>query len=193
MTKKKARFFSQPKNLSEKIEQFIFARDEYIKQGRQFVSLDETSFGRNSKSAFGYCRKGTPLRIVKNSSRPNVNISSLVVISNSTIIKHQEIKGSYNSEKCACFIESLNCSKGTVILLDNVSFHHSKIVSNVASAKEYTLLFTPPYSPWFNPIEGIFSIVKRHFYKGNSIENSFDIVTSNHCKAFFQESFSLKN
>ena len=58
-------------------------------------------------------------------------------------------------------------------MLDNVSFHHSKVCKEVAYAKGYDLLFVPPYYPWFNPIEGIFSVVKRSFYKGATIQQAF--------------------
>lgn len=50
-TKKKARFFSKPNNLEEKTKAFLLLRDYYKNQNRLFVSLDETSFGRNTKSA----------------------------------------------------------------------------------------------------------------------------------------------
>ena len=35
------------------------------------------------------------------------------------------------------------------------------------------LLFTPPYSPWFNPIEACFSIVKRSYYRGSSVDQAY--------------------
>lgn len=53
-SRKKARFFSSPSNLQSKIEDFILKRDTYRSQGRLFLSLDETSFGRNGKSLSGY-------------------------------------------------------------------------------------------------------------------------------------------
>jgi transposase len=88
------------------------------------------------------------------------------------------------------FLEALDLPQNTVILLDNVRFHHSKVCKEVAIRKGFELLYVPPYSPWFNPIEGIFSIVKREFYKGSSIDASFDKVTESHCNAFFQKSLN---
>lgn len=85
LSRKKARFFTQPKNLKEKTEKFISLRDEYVKENRHSVSMDETSFGRNSKTAYGYSAKGDPLRIQKKSSCQTHNISSLVVASKSSI------------------------------------------------------------------------------------------------------------
>ena len=56
-------------------------------------------------------------------------------------------------------------SPGTVILLDNHSMHKTKEVREAAENKGYTLLYTPPYSPEFNPIELAFGITKSIFYK----------------------------
>jgi hypothetical protein len=42
----------------------------------------------------------------------------------------------------------------------------------------------------FNPIEGVFSIVKRHYYKFLDISRSFDQVTVSHINAFLKHSLS---
>jgi transposase len=68
-----------------------------------------------------------------------------------------------------------------------VAFHHSRIVKEVAKRKGFVLMFVPHYSPWFNPIEGIFSRVKREFYKHGDIKKSFDAVNNYHCHSFFKK------
>ncbi len=55
---------------------------------------------------------------------------------------------------------SFDLPAGTVLLLDNVSFHHSKVVKEYAISQGLVLLYVPPYSPWFNSVEGVFSIAK---------------------------------
>lgn len=179
---KKAKLFSVPKNLEEKTSSFIEQREIYKLQGRSFISIDETSFGRNGKDTKGYCLRGKQLKVQR--SNPNrITISSLVAISDSKIIHRQEVKGSFNSELFSKFILDIALPQGTVILLDNVSFHHSLIVREAAKSKGFELLYTPPYSPWFNPIEGVFSIVKRNFYQLGCINTAFDSVNEKHCKA----------
>jgi transposase len=74
--------------------------------------------------------------------------------------------------------------------MDNVAFHHSKIIKELIHKKGWEYLYTPPYSPVFNPIEGVFSIVKRHYSKCMDIVSSFNIVTNTHIKAFFKHSFN---
>jgi len=191
MSRKKARFFSRPSNLGDKTKAFVETRDSFKSQGRYFVSLDETSFGRNGNVQYGYAPIGQQLRIKRNVPRMTT-VSSLVVVSDSNIVKREEVTGSFNSERFATFLDTLDLPHGTVIMLDNVAFHHSKIAKAAADRKGFELLFTPPYSPWFNPIEEVFSIVKRSFYKHWSIKDAFESVNIMHCAAFFKHAFSFK-
>lgn len=186
-SKKKARFFSSPNGLEEKVLAFKIRRKAFIDEGRQFFSLDETSFGRNGSDIRGYAPRGQLLAL-KRSQPSRVTVSSLVIVSNTGIVKHQEVVGSFNTTLFCQFLESLELPSGSIILLDNVRFHHSILAKEVAIRKGWELLFTPPYSPWFNPIEGIFSIVKREYCKYGDILKSFQSVTHDHCKAFFNKS-----
>jgi len=51
---------------------------------------------------------------------------------------------------------------GQIVLLDNLSSHKSATVEQVVAERGCTLLFLPPYSPDFSPIEMAFSKVKQH-------------------------------
>ena len=188
LSRKKARFFSKPKDLEAKTRLFLEQREMFLERNYPFVSLDETSFGRNIKGSYGYAPIGKQLRIQKNSPRVTT-ISSLAIASSEKVIARKETQGSFNTELFCDFLENLDLEENTVILLDNVSFHHSRKVKELAESKNWNLLFVPPYSPWFNPIEGIFSIVKRSYYKDGSISLGYQKVTKDHCFAFFKKSF----
>lgn len=191
LTKKKARFFSEPKDLNIKIHYFVEQRQRFIDLGYDFYSLDETSFGRNVKHMLGYNEKGKQLRISR--SQPRITTKSFMVIATKDkIVKKHGKNGSFRSQDFVDFIDSMHFKKPSVIMLDNVSFHHTKSILPICQVKGIHLLYTPPYCPRFNPIEGIFSIVKRKYYQGSSIENSFDSVTSKHCESFFRFSLSQK-
>ena len=60
--------------------------------------------------------------------------------------------------------------------MDNVRFHHSKDVLEYFKSRNIDILFVPPYSPWFNPIENAFSLIKKHFYKHGKINEAFEYV-----------------
>jgi transposase len=51
--------------------------------------------------------------------------------------------------------------KGVTIIMDNASFHRKKKLRNLARRHGMKLLFLPPYSPDFNPIEHTWANMKR--------------------------------
>jgi len=55
--------------------------------------------------------------------------------------------------------------KGCTVILDNATFHREKFLRKIARGKA-RLLFLPPYSPDYNPIEKTWANMKR-FLKNN--------------------------
>ena len=49
---------------------------------------------------------------------------------------------------------------GQVVVLDNLSVHKAARIRQALEARHCTLLFLPPYSPDFTPIEQAFSKIK---------------------------------
>jgi len=191
MSRKKARFFSVPHDLERKTLEFVEARDHFLKKGHQFFSIDETSFGRNIKDVSGYSLRGKQLRIPR--AKPHVTTSSSIAIINTDkIVCHKEQNGSFNTSSFLDFLTSCDLPTGSVLLMDNVAFHHAKVIKEYAKTIGIHLLYTPPYSPWFNPIEGVFSIIKRSFYTGKSIQEAYSGVTKQHCAAFMAKSLQWK-
>jgi transposase len=99
-------------------------------------------------------------------------------------------KGSTNTTAFLAFLQSFDIPKNTVLLMDNVSFHHSKVISEYVKSVGAFILFTPPYSPWFNPIEMCFSIVKKHFREQYSIPECFAKLETRHFEAFYNKSIN---
>jgi transposase len=158
-----------------------------LKQGKTFLSIDETSFGRNGFELKGYSEIGKKLFVRKNV--PRMTTTSVIACASSTgWINTQSSQKANNTESFLKFLQSLNLGPDMVVLLDNVSFHHSKAVKDFLASKFIQVLYTPPYSPWFNPIELCFSSVKRHFRKNQDIEQAFVSVQSEHFGRFFQKS-----
>ena len=52
-------------------------------------------------------------------------------------------------------------SENTVIIMDNASFHRKDALYKIASRHGVGLLFLPPYSPDFNPIECAWANFKK--------------------------------
>ena len=51
------------------------------------------------------------------------------------------------------------------IYMDNLGFHKSKATKKVLIDQRFEYVFNPPYSPFANPIEECFSVVKREYKK----------------------------
>ena len=49
--------------------------------------------------------------------------------------------------------------------MDNLSVHKAKSVQKLLKEQRFKVIFNPPYSPWGNPIEECFSVVKRDYRK----------------------------
>ena len=64
--------------------------------------------------------------------------------------------------------------KGTVIVMDNASFHSKKRLFSAAQNAGYKLIFLPPYSPELNPIEKFWAWLKRFLRKILHSSLSFD-------------------
>lgn len=152
---------------------------------KDIISIDETYFYNNMTNNYGWSKKGskitTYLPVKKN------KLSVLVAISDSKIIKSQIFSKNVSSSDFITFIKNLNV-KNKYLLMDNVSFHKSKEIRDTVKNNNNLLLFIPPYSPEFNPIELFFSNLKRKckkdYYKiidlkkylTGLFENSFDVL-----------------
>jgi transposase len=74
------------------------------------------------------------------------------------------VDGAINAEVFQAFIEQVlvpQLQAGDVVILDNLSSHKGTRTRQLIEAAGATLLFLPPYSPDFNPIEMIFSKIKQ--------------------------------
>lgn len=60
---------------------------------------------------------------------------------------------------------------GMVVVIDNASFHKSKKIIELIEAVDCRVLFLPPYSPEFNPIEHFWAHIK------NAIRKAAETIT----------------
>jgi len=180
--------FLNKDTLNTKINLFKHEFSKLI-NNNNFVFIDEVGFNDSIKPIYSWSEKGKKLYIdhkINTKSRNNKSVCSY--ITNEGKISYCVSNIPYNKNILLEYMKTFNFPKNTIIIMDNVSFHHSKIIKNYVETKNWKLLYIPPYSPDFNPIENIFSKIKNHYRKYKNIENSFDIITKsdiinciNHC------------
>ncbi len=68
--------------------------------------------------------------------------------------------------------------KNKYILHDNARIHHYTKLKKYCSDNKINLIYTPPYSPEFNPIELVFSEIKTIFRKLEHKKLETDIIIS---------------
>ncbi len=85
-------------------------------------------------------------------------------------------------------------AKGDIVVMDNLPAHKVTGVRHAIEAAGATLLYLPPYSPDFNPIEMAFSKLKAILRKAAArtvddlwdvIAQSLDEFTPNQCRNYF--------
>jgi transposase len=73
------------------------------------------------------------------------------------------VEGSINREAFEAYVEQVLAATlcpGQIVVMDNLSAHKGKRVREIIEKRGCVLLYLPPYSPDFNPIEEAFSKVK---------------------------------
>ena len=61
-----------------------------------------------------------------------------------------------------------------VVVMDNASFHRKAQLISVAQKYGFRLIFLPPYSPEYNPIENFWARLKRRLRSSLVSYKSFD-------------------
>lgn len=157
------------------------------------IAIDETCFYLNDSRRRGWGPKGSRVRKAKMNSR--IKVSMVLAIGRAGVVASETIYGNFNTASFADFLKRL--PTGRRLVMDNVAFHKAKAVRVVASSMNNTLVFTPPYCPWFNPTEYAFSVAKTKFRSDAVLadiqtsglaafaDSALTAVTPDKCDAFF--------
>ena len=157
---------------------FQKAFQEHRLQNARFCSIDESGFDQREVSVYGYSPKGKPAIVQYAPCFSRKRTSIVMCIDDSGKVQHMKTTSRVDSNTFARFVRSLDLPIGTVVLLDNASIHKTKEVMVAFESMGLKSLFIPPYSPEFNPIENIFGVMKKRFYKMRYSDITFDVDRS---------------
>jgi transposase len=163
----------------------------------QIVFIDETGINTKMARLRGRCRKGC--RMVASIPHGHWNTTTFIAgLRCNALTAPWVIEGAMDRDAFEDYIETQlapTLNKGDVVVLDNLSVHKSKDARKAIEKKGAWLLFLPPYSPDFNPIELAFSKFKAHMkrLKPRTVEDLWqaagqvcDLFKPDECMNFFK-------
>src|SRR5690606_1084134 len=128
---------------------------------RRMVFIDETWVKTNMTRTHGWCTKGEALI----DKVPHGHWKTLTFI-----VAPCVIDGPINGESFTAWVEQFlipELEPGSIVVVDNLGSHKGAHVRRLLKAAGIKLFFLPPYSPDLNPIEQVFSKLKRLLRKAN--------------------------
>lgn len=184
--------FTRQKLQIRALQQKEFLRQKFIADvsllsSDMFIFVDETGAdNRNLIRKYGYSLRGKPHQTNQVLVRGE-RVSAIACLSVAGILDVQTVRGTTDGDTFYSFVQTHLLShlmpfNGTnshsVVVLDNCTVHHVREVVKSIEDVGALVLFLPPYSPDFNPIEEAFSKVKAVLKSyDNSMEHISDIET----------------
>lgn len=110
------------------------------------------------------------------------------------------IDGPMNGDTFLAYVEQIlapTLKPGDIVVMDNLSAHKAPVIREAIELAGAKLLYLPPYSPDFNPIEQLFAKLKSALRKAaersveslwNRIAALLDIFPPDECANYFRNS-----
>lgn len=140
----------------------LFADVAATLPAERVIVVDETSTHRDMHPRYARAPKGK--RASASAARNyGANVSVIASLSLAGMGPALALEGAVNTAAFLTFIRDLlvpTLRPGDIVVLDNLSPHKAVAVRQVVAAVGARLLFLPPYSPDFSPIEQAFSKLK---------------------------------
>lgn len=144
----------------------------------------------------GRCRRGERLRV----GVPHGHWKTTTFVAALTtrgMVAPWVLDGPINRDAFETYVDKVlvqDLRPGDIVVMDNLSSHKGPGVREMIEAAGATLLYLPPYSPDFNPIENAFSKLKAHLRKAAertvdglwaALGRIIDLFTPTECKNYF--------
>lgn len=156
---------------------------------KMIVYSDETGIDDNEVSLMGWAPVGKRCYALKNAERKK-RFNIIAALNLNKIFAPFVFEGYSNAHIYETYIAQVLVpvlEPGMVLVIDNASFHKSKRITDLIESAKCSVLFLPPYTPEFNPIENHWSAIKtairRTFDKTKDFLKSIIEVLSEKCLA----------
>ena len=163
----------------------------------RLVFVDEMGANTSLCSLYAYSPRGrrAHAKIPRNRGKNTTLLASMTAEGMGPCVA---VEGTTTSAVFEAYVEQVlvpTLRPGQVVVLDNLSSHNGRRVRELVESRGCELLFSPPYSPDFNPIEEAFSKVKGLLRRTGArtrealieaVGQALDAVTSRDARGFFE-------
>jgi transposase len=163
----------------------------------RLVFIDETGTSTNMARQRGRSPRGE--RLIGKVPHGHWKTTTFVAgLRSSVLTAPGVIDGPMNGNAFLAYVEQVlapSLATGDIVVMDNLSAHKVPGIREAIEAAGARLLYLPPYSPDFNPIEQLFAKLKALLRKAaersiedlwNRIANLLDVFTPSECANYFR-------
>lgn len=155
-------------------------RAEYLDKIRDIpmndlVYIDESGIDHNAIRTNCWTKRGVKI-IGERSGKRRLRTSVMAALNGDEIKAPIRYSGTANTKLFLYWIEEVllpELRTGQVVIMDNCSIHKSPKVEELIKSVGCSLIYLPPYSPDFNPIENYWAVMKNNKKK---IRDDFDNI-----------------
>jgi transposase len=154
------------KEINESFRQ-SFAESLKTIPAESLVYIDETGLDQYLHREYAYAPRGQKV-IEKISGKKYKRTNIVAGICGRKWVAPMEYNGTTDSRLFEFWFEYCllkEVKPGSVIVLDNATFHKKSVIPVLAMKKNCSVLFLPPYSPDLNPIEQKWAWLKKRLRK----------------------------
>ena len=142
-------------------------RKNYRKESKKIkaehlVFIDESGVNLKQSSRYARAFKGNRVKLPTPFSRGKT-YSMIGAVTINDVLAAMYGEWATNTEIFEHFVEYCLCPVLTpehVVVMDNISFHHNNDIKHKIESTGARLMYLPPYSPDFSPIENMWSKIK---------------------------------
>jgi transposase len=129
---------------------------------RSLVFVDEMGTNTSLSPVYGWSRKGERAycSVPRNRGKNTTLLASMTIEGMGPSLA---VEGATNSQVFETYVERVlapTLCRGQMVVMDNLSAHKGERVRELIEGRGCELLYLPPYSPDFDPIEEAFSKIK---------------------------------
>jgi transposase len=168
-----------------------------VVEPERLVFVDECGTHTSLAPIYGYAPRGERLRLSVPRNRGK-NTTLLSSMSLEGMGPSLTVEGATTAVVFEAYVEQVlapNLEEGQVVVMDNLGAHRPKRIRELIEQRGCELVYLPPYSPDYNPIEEAFAKIKNLLRKAaartkevlvEAIGAALSAISSQDARSFFE-------